>query len=85
MFSRVFSKENLTAIAKRLDLTDYKVLVCCVDNGQMKTGVFPLKSGVELERRIQTTITGSGDSFKCRVFVRTVPLPQARIRRASKA
>jgi len=52
MFSRVFSKGDLTAIAKRLDLTDYKVLVCCVDHGQMKTDVFPLKSGVELEQRI---------------------------------
>ena len=52
MFSRVFSKGNLTAIARRLDLTDYKVLVCCVDHSQMITGVFPLKSGVELEQRI---------------------------------
>ena len=42
MFSRVFHEDDIRDIAKRLDLTDYKVVVCCVDGAQMKKGVFSL-------------------------------------------
>ncbi len=35
MFSRVFGEKDLQDIARRLNLTDYKVVVCCVNEKQI--------------------------------------------------
>jgi hypothetical protein len=63
MFSRVFHKDDLRDISLRLNMTDYKVVVCCVDPGQIKRGCFYLENAVELKDRIIATISGSGASY----------------------
>jgi len=75
-FSRVFAEEDLEDICSRLNLTDYKVVVCCVDLGHITKGVFVLKDAVELEDRVKVTISGGGESYGCRVFVRVAPPPR---------
>ena len=75
-FSRVFAEEDLKDICSRLNLTDYKVVVCCVELSQITKGVFVLKDAVELEERVKVTISGSGRSYGCRVFVRVAPPPR---------
>jgi hypothetical protein len=47
-----------------------------VELGQITKGVFVLKDAVELEERVKVTISGSGESYGCRVFVRVAPPPR---------
>ena len=58
MFSRVFDDEDLEDICSRLNLTDYKVAVCCVDKSQLCRGVFALTNAVELKVRVPAAISG---------------------------
>ena len=76
MFSRVFDHKDLKDICSRLNLTDYQVAVCCVDKSQVSRGAFALSNTVELKTRVVTVISGGGESYGCRVFVRVAPPPR---------